>query len=922
MDESKKIKKLHNLEEDFKYYICKFGCGALENLNETLDPIIDDFDNVFIQVQNDIPFNKQIPNDAQKKILEAAKERYHEKKEKIENKYMKETQQIQERFESIMANIHNKVLYFASGLDSLKSEFITNRKQIYIKQDEVKNQVKQNFNIDINKIDSYLNDIKKNNDERKKSEEEIIAKKYQLQIDQRNNKLNELNRVINGINLDKDSKINAADEKIEKIKQKHASDLDILNHKHELDMEDLHAKQENAKNEIFVAEERINSLKRRAMFSKSNFEARIKFMINSLQMDHKLRMKENENYITEVNHKIDHVNQKIEGIDQSIDDSILAKLEIWQKRVDDEISTRNKRLQETEQEMKKDYEKQIEEKREILHQLNIEISDNQLKSVHEAARIQNEMYSRMKELQTKFNNDVKKLRAELKQIAIYSSKIQYEWDTLRDSTQCIYDNKFSELKNMLDLQKSKHDTHFNQLIDKETPVPDKTDYMQLLKEELEQIENDYILEESKIEGEKLVQLRLKCEEERSRGVLATRKANIEELNTAKQTEMSMKENYLTLDKDEKETIEKNKIEVDQLASELDQKSATTLIELKAQQDEIRQKINAEIERINKRIENAQKALDKTNDKLSETRDTLSNINKHDDEKEAELRNLYEEKRQEIQDRIDQLKGSIASLKETKVALLTKEKKEKTRLDTTSNTLNSEQKRYSKESERGKREIEFKFQRLTEEQERILKGMQDRWEKEEEDYKIYKEQIKEEIERIKENIEKRREKIDNEFERKAAEMKNKIEKKYNEVKDERNNADEEDEAELREMIENEKLEYAKIERYKKQDNSLLLRKLEEQHQKEYEFEVSENKKITYRIKDLQSQLLDLLQWVCPDCENLEKEIKDVKKTILDIVERMHEIEKEDGNRLFILSHFGKTTRNLPRLAAPNETANIV
>ncbi|OHT03545.1 hypothetical protein TRFO_29036 [Tritrichomonas foetus] len=917
----RQINYLQNLGEDIKHILFKIGNGSCNNPNALINPIINDFDNKYSEVPKYLPFEETISTEYQMKVLEETKNGYGVKKERALNRYSKEIEQTDQRFRSIIQNISDKNVYYSNKVRELTDSFNQSLKQIDIDFVDKRMDLKKKYDDKNHLVDEIVNGIQQDLDKKLSIEAGKVSQNYIEQIEQRNTKLKELQQAITDINTEKENRLKAANEKIEKVQNKHAAALDLLNHRHELDVDDLHAKQKDLQNEIFTAEGRINSLKRRAEFSNNNFNTRIVFTLNAIKMDHQLKMKECQCFIQDVNHKIENLNKMIDNVDKNVDENIKAKLSSWQKRIGDEIVRRGKKVVEIEGETRIDYEKIIEERRERLKQLNYEISDNQLKSVNEIARISDQARDKVVSISTKFNQEIDKLQSELDQIKAYVSKVNDEWDALRLSTHCIYDHKLVELRNMSVLQKSRHEKKINNFVKKNTPVPDSTDYMALLQEELDGIESEYRAEENKLETDKLTQMKLRYEEDRSRGLITTRKQNVEEVNQLKDTEKHLKDTLSELEKNEKNLRDRLKDEYEEFIRSQDRRIQSALVALSRDNDVFKSKFNNEIEDIRINIIHAKADIEKAIETLKETREIVS-AEPTPEDKEDEVRALFNKEKIAMQEIHENLRTDISLLKEQRLELIAKEKREKSRFESIKNTLEAERERYIKEVERGKNEIEFKYRRMTEEQERILNKMHEMWENEVEEKKKYKDQLVAEMHRLKKNMDKKHVKTDDDFRQKATEIRAKNNTQFKEIEDKKAIRYKEEEEALQATIDKEKLEYSKAEKYKAQDNKISLRLDSERYQKEYEELTKDIKRLTDNIKDLQSQLIKRLQWVCPDCEKHEKEIKDIKKSILDIVQRMHDIEKEEGNRQFTLSHFGKTTRNLPRLRLPNETANVV
>lgn len=913
--------RLIHLGTDIRNLLCSLKTGNSIHFSESLNLIINDFDSSFVEIQSLLPYFIQIPTEEQNQVLEDVKNAFNIKREKDFARYQKETEQYSQRFRAINEKIDKSAHDYNSKVMNLRDDFNDRLKKIDCAFVDKKILIKSKYNEKINQIDKLLIEIKKEQEETLAKEEEKIAIKYTSNIEQKNIKANEVRKAIDDINREKDDKSKSAIEKLQKLQAKHASAIDLLNHRHTIEMDKINTQQKNVQNDIDSVEERISTLKRRSEYSEIAFKSRILFTKNSLNMDHQLQMKECQRQIADTDNLIRNFEKMMEKVEKNANETIKKNIVIWQKRIDDEIMRRNKKLKEIEVQVKNEFEEHVNEKKERLKQLNYEISENQLKSTAAVAKVTDKILSRVALVQNKNKAEIDKLKLEMERIRHYLSKVQVEWESLRSSTHCIYDHKLLELRSRTAIQKTTHENKIMQVVKQRTPIPDTTDYMAILEDEMRQLEASYRQEEAQIKHEKMVQLKIKLEEERSRGLLSMRKQNVEEINILKETESHIKEQRDQVDKENRELTEQCKREIEDFTVTINHKVNCEINEVLKELDEKRNEMNQELSDINDQIDKVKEDITNTMKLIKQTKEAVSPELKND-EAEEEVRALFEEKKKQIQKSIDALREEVKLLKNTKNDLSNTEKRAQSKFDTLKHNLEAEKEKYLKEADRGKNEIEYKYKRLIEEQERILQKLQESWDSEVEDKQRYKEQLASEKERISSNQLKNLEKTDNEFRKKVTEIRSRKGKANKEIEDAEYQKFKEEEEAFREEIERQRLEFSKIEKYKYQDNQILIRKQNEGYQKELDEIESHNNKISDHIKELQDKMIKRLQWICPDCEKLESEIKDLKKTILDIVQKIHEMEKEDGNRQFTLTHFCQTTRALPRLKVPNEKAEVV
>lgn len=913
--------RLNNLGIDIKNLLRSIKTGNSDHFTESLSTVINNFDSEFVEIQTLLPYFIQIPTEIQKKVFEDVKNAFKTKKDKDLIRYEREIEQYSQRFQIINENIANKTQEYNEKVRSLRDDFEEKLKKLDIKFVDAKILKNTRFKEKMEKIDKILEKIKQEHEITLKKEEQKIESKYAGNFEQRDTKVNDIKKTINDINQEKEDRNKSTADKLQRLRAKHASTIDLINHRHIIEMDKIESQQKDVRNEIDSVEERISTLRRRSEYSKVNFTSRIQFTRNSLDMDHQLRIKEYQRLISDSDAKIKNIEKMIEKVDNNAKEIIQKNIVTWQKKIDDEIMRRDKKLKEIEKDVKNEFEEHLNEKKERLKQLNYEISENQLKSNAAVAKVTDKMLSRVALVQTKNKAEIDKLKIEMERIKHYLSKVQVEWESLRSSTSCIYDHKLLELRSKTIIQKAEHENDIMLVVKKNTPIPDTTDYMALLQEEIKEMENAFKNEESIFENDKMVQLRIKLEEERSRGLLSMRKQNMEEINILKDTESHIKEKRDQVDAQNHELTEKCRREIEDFTVTMNHKINCAIKEVMKELDEQRNEMNQEIAEINNEIDKTKEEVEETMQLTKKTKEAASPELKND-KAEEEVRQIFEERKAKIQKSIDALREEVKLLKGTRDSLSSTDKKQKTKFDILKSNLISEKEKYFKEADRGKNEIEYKYKRLIEEQERLFQKLSESWESEIEDKKRYRDQLISEKERVMANLIKNNEKTDNEFRLKATELRALKGKAYKSIEDSEIQKFKNLENQFRDEIDKQKLELSKIEKYKYQDNQILLRKQNEEYQKELDELDNQKNKITNHIKELQNKLIQRLEWVCPDCEKLESEIKDMKKTILDIVQKIHDMEKEDGNHQFTLSHFFQSTRALPRLKVPNEKAEVV
>jgi chromosome segregation ATPase len=69
----------------------------------------------------------------------------------------------------------------------------------------------------------------------------------------------------------------------------------------------------------------------------------------------------------------------------------------------------------------------------------------------------------------------------------------------------------------------------------------------------------------------------------------------------------------------------------------------------------------------------------------------------------------------------------------------------------------------------------------------------------------------------------------------------------------------------------------------------------------------------QIEEVQQEFVERLKWQCPNCDRRNAEIKDLKKQIIAFVQQLHETEKEDTHRQYVVAHVGKSNQVLPTLS---------
>lgn len=913
--------RLDNLKFQMHKLISNLGKGVDYRFTETLQAIFNDFDSTFLNIQSLLPYFIQIPEEKQNQVLKQVKSDYEVKKEKNRNRYLKEIDQNKQRFQYIIDKINTASTSFSDQIAKYQKDFEEKLKQLDCFFVDVRIAKTLHYNEKINKIDTKLAEIRQDQQNERESEEKRISNTYVGHIEQKNNKISESKKAINEINQEKETKLKNSDDKIEELKRKHESALELINNRHDIEIQEIITKQNEVQSLISTEEERIDTLNRRATLAENNYKTRLLFTRNSMLMDHQLKMKECQTSINDIDKKISNVKKVMSKLDKNAEENIRQNIQIWRKRVDDELERRNKVVPQIEEELKNQYEEQVNRKKEELKRLNIEISDNQLRSVTIHAAAEDKRHDKFSALEAKFKDEIDKLKDELERIQHYLSKVQEEWDSIRDSTNCIFHHRLIELRSMIDMQRVQHESKVTQVISKNEPQPDTTDYMAMLDEELGRLEEDLKSEENRLLNDKMIQLKMKLEEEKTRGLLSTRKQNLEEINMLKETESHIKEQCQQANEEARKLLDSYREKQEAFALKLDQNLNDKIAEILRKNDEEKEAMQKEINEIQKETEKVKQETSDTQLLIQETKEGRKKAPENEEE-ENEIRKEFEQKKSELQNEINSLREEVKLLKNTRVDLSSKEKEEQAKLAKNKNILEAEREQYIKESDRGRNEIEFKYKRLTEEQRKILQNMQNMWDQEVEEKKQYKAQLLADKEKLIETQTKKQQDTDNQFRAKTTEVRAKKAQNFKTIEDDNQKKIEEAEDQLQEKIQKRRDEYSRQEKYKIQDNQLLLRKKNDEYQKEYILLENENSQISSKNKELQNKLMKRLQWVCPSCEKLEKEIKDIKKSILDIVQRIHEMEKEDGNRQFTLAHFGQSSRLLPRLRTKNEHADVV
>jgi hypothetical protein len=739
-------------------------------------------------------------------------------------------------------------------------------------------------------------------------------------IDQRRSKCEEYRKSTEEIEKEKAAQLSAAEEKLQSLRADHDQVMTDINARHDKKMESLNAQIQQLRQEVEAAEERLSDLKFQGTIAQSNHETQRLAMRSSLTSSHQLRMSQQRAAVYDRRAKIDVARQKIENVKVVSLDSYAVHFEAIQREIDDEIGLRSIAIEQAVAQERARRDPDIARLTEQLRELEAEILVHTSETTTTEQTAMMELTGRMAVMREKNAAELAGISAEAKKVEGYIASVKREWESLRESTQRIYQHRLHECQHQLFQIETKCEAELAQIRDKNRPTPDPTDYMEAVREEIAEAEAGHRAEEENLMRDKMAVFNARVEEERMRGNLQGLRQNADDVAALKETEAHAKDKLVQA------IDEMKRLEVDIVTRLEDFKERTRerhIAEIAAYEKELsdeRAALLEDVEAVKREIEESDAEFVAKRKVLEELREKIAMPESETDlaEKEQQLRAQFEAKTRELEKEKARLNGVLEGLRARHEDLKTSEAAERERAVLISQKLQSTREAYVKSTDRKRKEIEYKYKRLIEAQEIAYNKMAKAWEQEQRQAREWIRDQNEEIERINAAHQKKTAQIEAETKRQVAEVQKKLRVALAVPEDQQRARQQSELEDMRKLVESEKAGYLRAQMLKRQQ---LRREIEAQA---YQYD-SECRKITgeishvrKQIEGVQQELIGRLKWHCPDCDRLEAEAKDTKKQIIALVQQLHEAEKEDAHRQYTVAHVGKSNQTLPHLNHIAET----
>jgi chromosome segregation ATPase len=693
--------------------------------------------------------------------------------------------------------------------------------------------------------------------------------------------------------------------------------------RHDRKMDALNAQLNQLRHEVEGAEEHISDLRFRETVAQSNYQTQRMAMRNSLVSIRQLRVSQQKASIYDVRAKIELAQQKIASIQVVSLDSYAVHFESLQREITEEIELRGIAVEQAVAEERARRDPLIAKLYAQLRALETEISEQVTQSATSESP-NGDFQQRISQFLERNNAEIAELTQEGKKVALYLENIRREWDSLRDSTQRIYEHRLHELEHELTEVAAKCEAEMKRINEKYKPVEDTTDFMKIVRDEIAEMEASYRTDEDNLERERLTIMASRVEEDHTRGMLQGLKQNHEELANMRETESHAKESLeraildmkaletelaANLAEYEEDFVQKHMNEVKRYEDQLELERAAlfqALSDLKAMV------ASAEVELAEKQAQ-----LEELNQKIAAPENEAELI-----EQEVVARATFETKSREFEAEKVRLAELVENLRKKFEDAQQFESSEKERLASLTQEFNTTRESFLKSIERKRKEIEYEYQRLMDGQTRFYQKLVLSWDKDQQQARAWIQERKDELERQNSTHRKKIEQIGLETQRQILAHRNKrLEVLCIPEKELDSKLKRESDAQTA-LLAREKAAYIREQAALRLANRRQLASDAQQYDFECRKIAVEVAGIRSQIAAVQKELIGRLKWQCPDCDRLQVEVKDMKKQILGLVQQMHETEKEDANRQYMVAHIGKSNQVLPHLRSTDRLSETV
>ena len=916
------LRSLREIGSEMMTFLVRYAPIDYKFYRKRTEIAIDSFDTEFAKLNGMFPSEVPQLTEAEVNLAKTNGERLAARREKVYNRYAREMDQDEQKCQRMFAQVSEREETFLEGVKALTRDFDAETARIQAEYNEKKSEKERVFNERMAEIVEKIGAVERQQEAEIAAEEEKVGVDFAGQAEQKRASALELEKSVAEIDQERQQRLEEFERMFQRLHETKEREIEELNAAHDKRMEQVEQRQKAVQQAILSVEERISTMEHKALLVKSNHDGRRSFMRNSMLSQHALSMKKAQAQVDDMKAKIAQTERLIEAAENVSLDAYKDRFDMMEQSIQYEISTRDATVEGATSGLRRDYEKKVAEQKEKLRALDAEISDNQLMAIKMAAMNQEKLNEKISELQSHNQREIDNLNGELSRINGYLSKVHGEWSSLKNATQKIFEHRMNELQHEMERRKQMYADELVRIAEERKAIEDSTDYEKLLKDELDDVEKRYLDDEKLIEDEKVRLLNITIEEEKMRGALSTRKQCAEEMNILKESENELKAKLLELSQEllKLETMLNDETAVFTNDQQAKLQSAIRRFEEELEQE--RKRLEEELARLREEIKNMKRASLEKEKELAQLQKKLAPPKEEDRiAREKQIREEFDKRSSVLMASIEELRRDIAALTEQINQLTQEMNDEKKRGDFAKQKLEDLRETFQKSVDRVNDETRAKYGRMVDTVQTSLRKLQEAWQKEEDNLNEKIRQRTEELELLEKMFQMHISDLNSSTQRKISELQKGKGSNYQAEYDNLAAEFKAEEDKLRKEVEDEALEFGKQERWKQQDNKMLLKKDQEEYEKELAAIRKANSQIKSEISDLQHAIQGRLKWTCPDCQKREKEIKDIKAQILSIVQKMHETEKEDANRIYAAAHFGQSTRTLPRLRAASEVADV-
>jgi chromosome segregation ATPase len=414
------------------------------------------------------------------------------------------------------------------------------------------------------------------------------------------------------------------------------------------------------------------------------------------------------------------------------------------------------------------------------------------------------------------------------------------------------------------------------------------------------------------------------EEDRTRGLLQGLKLNADEVVVLKESEEDTK-NRLAATQREADDLEGYlKVQLDTFQNRLHAKHAERLTRHETEIAEERQRLNDDLALLAKQAEEAKQRTEQLSTELSTMKDKLNpeTIAADIASQELRIREEFTEKSEAIGNTNSTLKTAVTNLRQVAEEVSRTHEQAREAANAIINQYNETRDNFVKTVDRSRMEIEFRYGQMMETLQANFKKLQRNWEQEKLEKESWIQQRLEEIERLKRSREQKQAQLEAETNFQLTRIRQQADAEYSAIENKLRESLKAESDKLTTQLQDERNQMIAFERSLFAANRAEKKAREQEASDEIAKCKLEIENLRHEITACQKAILGRLKWTCPECDTLEVEQKDLKTEILSLVQKMHDSEKEDANRVYVLGHVGKSNHALPRLQLPTKLGDTL